>query len=525
MFDDLHKARARLAAIVESSDDAIISKDLDGVITSWNTGAERLFGYTPAEAIGRPVTILIPADRQHEEPGILARIRRGERIAHFETVRVRKDGALLDISLTVSPIRDDEGVVIGASKVARDISDRKRAEEQREHLLRMAQAARAESEHANRAKDEFLAMLGHELRNPLAAVRMALAAASLEGADRTRALEIARRQTDQLGRIVDDLLDVARITRGQVRLQKSGVALEDLLHRVVEAARPLMDERSHVLILTPQPDAIHLEADAARIEQAVTNLLANAAKYTDPGGTITVSSAREGDEAIIRVHDTGIGIAPEMLPRVFDLFAQGERTLDRSQGGLGIGLTLVRRIVELHDGSVQAASPGLGHGAEFVIRLPALPVPLPARAVGSGADDRQQGSTAARVLLVEDNQDAAEMLAMLLDVLGHEVTVLPDGPAAIEAARTSRPDIMVIDIGLPGMSGYEVAQAVRTDPALRRVVLVALTGYGQAEDKARALAAGFDHHLVKPVDVKVLSDLLSRVGAAPAAPQSRPFAP
>ncbi|MGE0705240.1 MAG: PAS domain S-box protein [Vicinamibacterales bacterium] len=517
MFQDPHEAQARLAAIVESSDDAIISKDLNGVITSWNAGAERLFGYTPSEAIGQPITFLIPAGRHHEEPGILRRIRRGERIAHFETVRMRKDGTYVDISLTVSPILDGNGIVIGASKVARDISERKRAEEQRENLLRMAQASREEAEHANRAKDEFLAMLGHELRNPLAAVRMAIAAATLDDASRTRALEIAQRQTEQLGRIVDDLLDVARITRGQVRLRKSPVVLGELLQRVVEASRSLVDERSHVLTVLPEAESIHLEADAARIEQAVSNLLTNAAKYTDPGGMITVSSAREGSEAVIRVHDTGIGIAPEVLPRVFDLFAQGERTLDRSEGGLGIGLTLVRRIVELHDGTVHAASPGLGQGAEFVLRLPALPGPAVATPSRLPVHERQeQALKTARVLVVEDNQDAAEMLAMLLDVLGHEVQVLPDGPAALEAARVNRPDIMIIDIGLPGMNGYEVARALRCEPALRSVVLVALTGYGQAEDKARALAAGFDHHLVKPVDVEVLSELLGKVGSSPA---------
>jgi len=505
-------AQARLASIVESSDDAIVSKDLDGIITTWNRGAERLFGYSAAEAVGRSVTMLIPEDRKDEEPDILERVRRGERIDHYETIRRRKDGTLVDISLTVSPLFDARGRVIGASKIARDITERKRVQQQREELLRVTERAREESDAANRAKDDFLAMLGHELRNPLSAVRNAISVAALDERSRDRALAIARRQADQLSRIVDDLLDVARITRGRVPLHRAPVSLNEVLQRTVDGARLLMEERGHSLTLHVPTETIYVDADAARLEQAVSNLLANSAKYTDPGGTVTVTAERDGDAAVMRVRDNGIGIAPDVLPNVFDLFRQGARTLDRAQGGLGIGLTLVRRIVELHGGAVHAASSGVGGGAEFTIRLPALRDHDAESLQDLRPTTRERRP--ARVLMVEDNPDAAESLVMILELLGHHVRVVHDGIAALETARANLPDIMLVDIGLPGMNGYEVARAIRRDGALKDVVLVALTGYGRPEDRAQALAAGFDYHLVKPVDLDALGDLVARLGAA-----------
>jgi PAS domain S-box-containing protein len=510
------EARGRLAAIVEASDDAIVSKDLNGVITSWNLGAERLFGYPASDAIGRSVTMLIPPEHHDEESRILGRIRAGERIASFETRRLRRDGTLVDVSLTISPILDGHGNVVGASKVARDIGDQKRAEQQREELLRLAQRARKDAEWANRAKDNFLAMLGHELRNPLAAVRNAISAATLQEGSSGRALEIAARQTDQLTRIVDDLLDVARITRGHVRLRKGQIALSELLRRTTDGARGSMEDRGHSLTLSLPSEPLAIEGDPVRIEQAIANLLANAAKYTDPGGSVFVTAVREGPEVVIRVRDTGIGISPEALPRIFDLFTQGNRSLDRAQGGLGIGLTLVRRIVTLHGGSVEATSPGNGGGSEFVIRLPALP----AHSVESNVVPIELHRAprapvrAARVLMVEDNQDAAESLAILLELLGHHVRIVPDGPAALDAARANMPDVMLIDIGLPQMSGYEVAQRIRQIPTLETLVLVAITGYGRPEDKAQAMAAGFDYHLVKPVDFGALERVFARLSHA-----------
>jgi PAS domain S-box-containing protein len=504
--------QARLAAIVESSDDAIVSKDLTGVIMSWNRGAERIFGYTAAEAVGQSVTMLIPTERNDEEPAILNRIRRGERVDHYQTVRRRKDGALIDVSLSVSPIADETGTIVGASKIARDITFEKRGEEQRAELFRVAQQAKEEAEAANRAKDEFLAMLGHELRNPLSAVQNSLTVAALNPLSRDRALEIARRQSNHLARIVDDLLDVARISQGRVSLRKARIPLAHVLKLAVDAAQPLLIERRHALLLDLPEDTIVVNADSDRLQQAVGNLLTNAAKYTDPGGTITLGAKLEGDAAVISVRDNGIGIAPDLLPMVFDLFKQGDRSLERAAGGLGIGLTLVRTIAELHGGSVDVSSAGIGSGAEFTIRLPTSPaiasddnaeLVRPASRVSSGPS--------ARVLIVEDNPDAAESLVMILQLLGHHVRVVRDGTHALEAARSNMPDVMLVDIGLPGIDGYEVAAAIRNDSTLRHIVLVAITGYGRAEDKDRAMAAGFDYHLTKPVDLGTIDELVGRV--------------
>lgn len=498
------EARAHLAAIVESSDDAIISKNLNGIITSWNAGAERLFGYSRSEAIGQSVTMLIPADRHDEEPGIIERVRRGERIEHYETIRRSKGGTLLDISLTVSPIRDVYGRVIGASKIARDITERK-------EIAKRLEVLREEAESANRSKDEFLAMLGHELRNPLSSIRNAVVAATLDGTNRVRALNIARRAADQLTRLVDDLLDVARVTQGRVLLHKERLSLAAVVQRNVDGVQALMEERGHSLTLSLPSEELFVEADPTRIEQAITNLLMNAAKYTDRGGTIAVTVERDERRAVVRVRDNGIGIAPEILPRVFDLFTQAECSLDRAQGGLGIGLALVRRIVELHGGTVEVKSPGLGGGSEFAIRLPASPTgDLPGRAV---EELPKAAAHPARVLMVEDSPDVAESLVLVLELLGHHVRVVQDGPASLAAARANIPDIMLVDIGLPGMNGYELAKAIRADAQLKRLVLVALTGYGGAEDKAQAMAAGFDYHLVKPVDVDTLGSLVSRIGS------------
>jgi PAS domain S-box-containing protein len=328
--DRAEKAQARLAAIVESSDDAIISKTLDGVISSWNSAAERLFGYTAAEMIGQPVSRLAPPDRRDDFTMILDSIRSGVRVDHFETERVRKDGHRLHVSLTVSPIRDANGRIIGASKIARDVTDRKRAEAERDELLRMAEQARALAEGANRAKDEFLAMLGHELRNPLAAVQSAISAALLDPSRRTQTLHIARRQAAQLGHLVDDLLDVARITEGKIVLRKERLRLAHVVERAVESIRTVIEERGHTLSVSVPSDP-QVDVDAGRMEQVVVNLLTNAAKYTLPGGRIDVIAEPTGQEIVLRVRDPGIGISAEMLPRVFDPFSQADLSLDRAQ--------------------------------------------------------------------------------------------------------------------------------------------------------------------------------------------------
>ena len=364
----------------------------------------------------------------------------------------------------------------------------------------------------SRAKDEFLAMLGHELRNPLSAVRNAVATAAVDDARRPRALAIAERQMQRLGLLIDDLLDVARVTLGHITLKKEPTNLRDVVESALEGVRAAADERKHALRIRFAADPITVDADPGRLEQIVANLLTNAVKYTDPGGTIDVTTEHAGNEARIRVRDTGIGIAPEVLPRVFELFAQAERALDRSQGGLGVGLTIARNLAQLHGGTIEAKSDGLGRGAEFVVRIPARPALLDVRPAPppAFADGDGRGS---HILIVEDNPDVAESLQMVLELLGHEVRCAHDGLEGLMAARARRPDLMLIDIGLPGMDGYEVARSLRRDDDFRDVVLIALTGYGTDEDKARSSAAGYDHHLVKPINVEALRSIVGRVRA------------
>jgi PAS domain S-box-containing protein len=377
--------------------------------------------------------------------------------------------------------------------------------------------ARGEAEATSRAKDEFLAMLGHELRNPLSAVRNAIVAARLDPSRRDRALDVARRGADRLGQLVDDLLDVARVTQGRITLRRQRLSFAGVVERALEATRSLLEERAVATMLAIADSGVEVDGDTTRLEQVVVNLVSNAAKFSDPGGAIAVAVTPERGDVVLRVADRGVGIAPEMLPRVFDLFAQADRSLDRPQGGLGIGLTVVKRLVELHGGSVEARSDGIGRGAEFVVRLPALVAPPETTA--PAADAASSVRPCARIVLVDDNADVAESLSMLLELLGHRVRVAVDGPSALELARTAVPDVMLIDIGLPGMDGYEVARRVRRDPALGGVALIALTGYGRDEDRERARDAGFDHHLVKPVDPHLLEGLVARLpsvaGASP----------
>jgi two-component system sensor histidine kinase VicK len=354
------RARAMLAAIVQSSDDAIVSKNLNGVVTSWNRGAEVLFGYTAQEMIGASILRLIPPELQDEEYSILARMRAGERVEHFDTVRLAKDGRRLDVSITVSPIRDATGRVIGASKIARDVSEQRQAQ---------------------RRKDEFLAILAHELRNPLAPVRYAIAMLGQEGLgaeQRARSYAILERQTEHMARLLDDLLDVSRIATGKVDLKKARVELRPLVMNAVDAVRAQMDEKRHELAVRLGEEPMWLDADPVRISQILVNLLSNAAKYTPAGGRVELTTAREAGEAVIRVKDNGMGFEPEMGTRLFTLFTQLEPVLNRTTGGLGIGLALVREFVERHGGRVEARSEGRGKGSEFVVHFPRAEAPAAA---------------------------------------------------------------------------------------------------------------------------------------------------
>jgi signal transduction histidine kinase/ActR/RegA family two-component response regulator len=378
---------------------------------------------------------------------------------------------------------------------------------ERDALLVELERERERRRDADRRKDQFLAMLGHELRNPMAPLTNALRLARVDS-HRAAALEMAERQIGHLGRLLDDLLDVSRITQGKIALRSQPVELRDVIQLAIEATRHTIDAHGHVLGVTLSPEPLVVQADQARLAQVLTNLLANAAKYTNPGGRLTIAAERVAGDIVVRVRDNGIGIAPEMLHAVFDLFAQAERSLDRAEGGLGIGLTLVRNLVEMHGGTVEAHSAGVDRGAEFVVRLPAAPVAAAPRAAPPAA----AAATAEplRVLVVDDNHDAAASLASLLTIWGERVAVAHDGQAALDTARTFAPHVVLLDIGLPGLDGYEVARRLRAQPTRTRAVLIALSGYGQAEDERRAREAGFDHHLVKPVDPEVIRELLAK---------------
>jgi len=486
---------SRLAAIVDSSDDAIISKTLDGVITSWNPAAERMFGYSASEAIGRHIVLIIPAERRGEEAMVLARLRRGERVDHFETVRQTKDGRLIDISLTVSPVRAADGTIVGASKIARDVTDRKRSDEERTRLLREAQEA-------NRAKDDFLAMFGHELRNPLAAVASAAdVIAVARGIDELpRPLAVIGRQVAHLRRLIDDLLDAARVRTGKIALDLGPVNLREAVDHAVTVLRAAAAPFRHLLEV--DADEVGTWADPTRLEQIILNLLVNAVKYTPAGRRIRVTVRAEDGRAVLRVTDEGVGLSPDALSRIFDLFVQGEQTVDRAQGGLGIGLMLVRTLVELHGGTVDATSPGRGAGSTFTVRLPLIPLPA-AASPGAGTPTPSRR----RVLIVEDNEDAGEMLRVYLERRGHEVFMATDGAEGVQMASRVQPEIALVDLGLPNLDGLEVARHIRRQPHQPRH-LIALTGYGRPEDRQRCLAAGFDSHLVKPIDPTRLNDLL-----------------
>ena len=388
-----------------------------------------------------------------------------------------------------------------------NITERKHAEQQ---LLKQADKLADQ----DRRKDEFLAMLGHELRNPLAAISNAnhlLRLQKNEGLVQRQVRTVIERQVRQLNHLVDDLLEVSRITTGRVQLRREQIAIGGVVERAVETAQQLIAQRRHQLTVALPPESLWLHADAARLEQVIVNLLTNAAKYTDEGGRIELSVQQEGESAVLRLRDTGIGIAAGLLPHIFELFTQAERSLDRSQGGMGIGLCLVQRLVELHGGTVSAQSV-LGQGSEFVVRLPLAKAALPASAPHLTEPVRPPGKPC-RILVVDDNVDAAETLEMLLEMSGHEVRMAHEGLSAIDVALAWLPDVILLDIGLPGLSGYEVANRIRLGDTLKSVVLIALTGYGQEADRQLSRQAGFDHHLVKPANFVLLEKILDSVAA------------
>ncbi|HTU89566.1 MAG TPA: response regulator [Gemmataceae bacterium] len=500
------QVRAELAAIVESSEDAIISGNLQGIVTSWNKGAERLYGYSAAEAIGKPISLLHPAERANEFPNLLERLRRGERIEPYQTVRLRKDGSRVDVSLSVSPIKDGEGKIIGAAKIARDIGPQKRLEEElRQHAEELAEA--------HRQKDQFLAMLAHELRNPMAPLRTGvhiLRQSQTPPDVRERTHDMMDRQLRHLSRLVDDLLDVSRIMRGKIELRKESIDLRQLARTVAEDRRPVLEQAGLTLLLDVPETPVWVIGDFTRMTQILNNLLDNSVKFTKGRNKVAVRVVADLERrlAVLSVRDEGMGIEPQLLPRLFTPFLQADRSLDRSRGGLGLGLATVKGLAELHGGSVEATSEGAGQGAEFTVRLPLseeMQVPSETPAA------QQPSANHLRVLVIEDNRDAADSLRLLLDLLGHEARVAYSGPEGVAMAKEWRPDVVLCDIGLPGMDGYEASRQLRQFPGTAKALLVAITGYGQESDIQRSKEAGIDCHFLKPIDPAKLKNLLANV--------------
>lgn len=504
----LRESEERFRLLVEGVKDyAIFMLNPEGHIVSWNRGAERIKGYAADEIIGKHFSIFYTEEDVREgRPQQNLREAINHDSVEDEGLRVRKDGSTFFADVLITSLRDETGGLRGFVKVTRDITERRRMEtELRNHVSALAEA--------NHRKDEFLAMLAHELRNPLASVISSAEFLRLHpdnDTDFEQARNIIERQGRHLGRLVDDLLDVARITQGKIALRKSSVELNPLVERVVDTLRPFIEERRQTISVALPDTTVFLEADSTRLSQVLTNLIHNSAKFTEPGGRIDVSVGIERNEAVIQVRDSGSGIEPQLLPHVFDIFTQGSHSHD---GSLGIGLTLVKSLVQMHGGTVSARSDGAGKGSEFLVRLPIVEASEAWEADEPTADRAleipQQSQSPRHVLVVDDNADAAESIAMLLNLYQHKVQVAHSGREALQAAIAERPQVVLLDIGLPDIDGYEVAHRMRAHPALKDVRLVALTGYGQEQDRRRAKQAGFDAHLTKPADLAALQSAIN----------------
>lgn len=488
--------RVTLASIA----DGVIATDLVGRITFLNPVAETLTGWRAPEAIGTHVDRVFQViDEETRRQLPLSEIQAANEDKPIPLLLVAKCAIERPIDKSMSAIQDAEGSRMGTVIVFRDVSERRKAE--------------AELVQSNRHKDEFLAMLAHELRNPLAPIRSSIQVLNLTGTQEPGAVEaraIIERQIEQLVRLVDDLLDVNRITRGVIKLQKEPIDLAVVISRAVESSKPLIDARKHVLEVKLPPGRLAVRGDIVRLAQVLLNLLNNAAKYTPEGGRITLTLERTKDhQAAIRVADTGMGIAPNKLPKIFDLFTQVDRTLDHSEGGLGIGLTLVRRLTELHGGAVDAASPGLGQGSEFIVKLPLIDESeLTDVHKKPGQQPRSAQLPGRRILVVDDNRDSADSLAMLLRLFGNDVRTVYDGRQALALMEGYRPALVFLDLELPGMNGLAVARQIRSHDSFQDITLVALTGYGTEEDRIQCKKAGFNAHFVKPIDLTDLQAFL-----------------
>ncbi len=515
--------QARLVEIVESSDDAIAAKDLQGNITAWNKGAQRLFGYTAEEALGKSITLIIPPDRWDEEKKVLEKIRQGERIDHFETVRQCKDGSLVDISLTVSPLRNRKGEIIGASKIARDITERKRIQRQLQTHLMNEQALRLEAENANRSKDLFLATLSHELRTPLNAIvgwMSILRSPQRTPEDLEEGLDVIERNTRIQMQLIEEVLDISRIVSGKLTLNIQPCDFENTIRAALDSVRPAAAARDIALDVVIDPLAKAGACDPARLQQIVWNLLSNAVKFTPKGGRVSVTLSRHESRTRIVVQDTGIGLSAEFLPYVFQRFRQADSSTRRRFGGLGLGLSIVKQLVELHGGTVQAQSAGENQGSTFIVELPIAAVNMaPAGEPTAVASSQRVAAPVApavrldglHVLIVDDEPDARNLLSRVFVEAGARVTLAGSADEAIAAIQRRQPHVMVSDIAMPEKDGYDLIRHLRGNGlGAKALPAVALTAFAQKEDARAAILAGYQVHIAKPVDPR---DLLAAVAS------------
>ena len=513
--EELRQQREWFEVTLSSIGDAVITTDTEGKVTFLNPMAEMMTGWKTAEASGQPLekvfNIINEDTRKPARNPVDIVLRDGIVVGLANhTTLIGKDGTERSIEDSAAPIRDAMGTISGAVMVFHDVTQRRRAEKALKE--------------ADRKKDHFLAILAHELRNPLVPIRNGLQILNLAGKDpiiAENARSIMDQALNQLVRLVDDLLDVSRIATGKLKLRKERVELAALVQSAVETTRPLIDEQGHHLSVRLPPTSILLNADPTRLAQVFSNLLNNAAKYSEQGGHITLAAEPVGDEVIVRVTDRGIGISADHLPRIFHLFAQVETASDRSQGGLGIGLSLVRGLVEMHGGTIEARSDGPGCGSELIVRLPqAKREPLSESEAEEPGRQKTPPTPQYRILVVDDNRLNAQSTAIALSLMGHDLATAWDGNEGIELARTFRPDVILMDIGLPEMNGHETARRIRQEPGGKNIVLIAVTGYGQEEDRRRSLEAGFDYHLVKPLNFAELKNKLFELRAAAGKPRS-----
>jgi PAS domain S-box-containing protein len=503
---DFADNRERYRVIVEGATGfAIFTFDTDGVITSWNAGAEEMLGYGEAEMLGQRFEVIFtPEDIEIHEADKKMRTAAAEGRAIDERWHVKKGGERFWAQGLVMPLKDDAGENRGFLKIVSDMTERRRLEE-------ALQKRTDELEEADIHKNEFLAMLAHELRNPLAAIRNAVTLAARSGTreDLEWSRDVTARQVKNFAHLINDLLDASRISQGKIQLHKEVIDAVPVLRHAVEAVRPLVEERKHQLLLSFTSIDLRIEVDTTRLEQMLVNLLMNAAKYTPSGGRIQLIAGMEEGEFVCRVRDNGLGISPELLPRMFELFAQADRSLVRSEGGLGIGLTLVRSLAELHGGTIAAVSDGPDKGSEFILRLPAAVNPVaPESRPPDGSEKVPIRSM--RILVVDDNEDSANSMAKLLRLSGHTARVAHNGSDALALGREHGPEVVILDIGLPGMDGYEVAARLRREDCCKEAVIIAVSGYGEEQARSRSSEAGFDHHLVKPVNFDTLLKVLER---------------